>query len=280
MDIIAIQGEETSFHSDATNIYFGNKKKNVIYCSEFKNVFELIDNNKSHYGVIAISNSIAGPIISNYILLNKYKFNIIGEVYLPIKLNLLALKDINKNDIQYIQSHSMAIKQCEIFINKYFPNVKKINKQDTAACSREIYEKKLKKTAAIANYKTAIKYKLNILNEDIADNKLNYTRFIVINKLKSNNYLNANKSSIIIEISFHKSSNILYNIFKILNDYEINISYIQLIPTNLLSDYKIFIDLEWKNYISYIKSLTYIKKYSKYVFVLGIYNKFNIKTKN
>jgi prephenate dehydratase len=43
--------------------------------------------------VMAIENSIAGPIIPNYALIDKHNLHIIGEHYLRIHQNLMALKD-------------------------------------------------------------------------------------------------------------------------------------------------------------------------------------------
>ena len=61
---------------------------------------------------MAIENSIAGPIIPNYALIDKNNLHIIGEHYVKIHQNLMALKGQKIEDITEVHSHPMAIVQC------------------------------------------------------------------------------------------------------------------------------------------------------------------------
>ena len=53
---------------------------------------------------------------------------------------------------------------------------------DTAGSAKFISEKKMKDSAAIASEAAAKAYGLKILKRGIADNKINYTRFLVLSK--------------------------------------------------------------------------------------------------
>jgi prephenate dehydratase len=87
---VSIQGYEGSFHQVAARQYFG-KNVEVIPCATFREVVKIAANEKeSQGGVMAIENSIAGSILPNYNLLQKSSLQIIGEIYLPIKQQLLV----------------------------------------------------------------------------------------------------------------------------------------------------------------------------------------------
>jgi len=112
---IAIQGIATSFHEVAALTYF-NSAVESVECLSFHTLCETLANKKSDFAVMAIENSIAGSILPNYFLLQDYRFSIVGEVYLPIHMHLLALPGVKLSDIKTIESHPMAIRQCSDFL--------------------------------------------------------------------------------------------------------------------------------------------------------------------
>ena len=64
---------------------------------------------------MALENSIAGSIIPNYALIDKYGLHIVGEHYLDIQHNLMALPNQSIADIKEVYSHPMALLQCKEF---------------------------------------------------------------------------------------------------------------------------------------------------------------------
>src|SRR5687768_9753365 len=115
----AIQGYEGSFHQVAAEQFFG-KKVNVIPCASFRDVVKIAGNKKeSNGGVMAIENSIAGSILPNYNLLRKSSLQIVGEIYLQIRQNLLVNPGVALEDIREVHSHTMALQQCYDFLDKY-----------------------------------------------------------------------------------------------------------------------------------------------------------------
>lgn len=125
---------------------------------------------------MVIENSIAGSLLPNYSLLREYNFSIVGEVYLPIQLYLLALPGVKFEDIKYVTSHPIAIRQCIDFFDEY-PNLQVIESTDTAACAKKIREENLTDTVAIANKLAAKLYDLEIMERRIESNKKNYSAF-------------------------------------------------------------------------------------------------------
>jgi prephenate dehydratase len=65
---------------------------------------------------MAIENSIAGSILPNYTLLLDYGFPVVGEIYLPIQLHLMALPGVKFEDVKYVTSHPIACASVLIFL--------------------------------------------------------------------------------------------------------------------------------------------------------------------
>src|SRR5574339_600466 len=112
---VAIQGIATSFHEVAALTYF-DEPIETVECLTFHRLCEALKNDEADYAVMAIENSIAGSILPNYFLLQSYHFSIIGELYLPIHMHLLALPGVKLEDIKTIESHPMAIRQCAEYL--------------------------------------------------------------------------------------------------------------------------------------------------------------------
>src|SRR5690606_18673084 len=91
---VAIQCVKGSFNEEACYIYFGDTIE-TVECESYKKTCELLKQGKVDYVVMAIENSIAGSLIPNYALLRDYRFPIVGEVYLHIKLHLMALPGVS-----------------------------------------------------------------------------------------------------------------------------------------------------------------------------------------
>src|ERR1700743_2903396 len=96
---VAIQGIRASFHEEAAFRYFGEDIQ-TIECNSFKQTFDALQNDDADYVVMAIENSIAGSILPNYSLLLNYSFPVIGEIFLPIQLHLMALPGVKVEDIK------------------------------------------------------------------------------------------------------------------------------------------------------------------------------------
>ena len=114
---VAIQGIATSFHEVAALSHF-DEPIETIECLSFHVLCETLKNDGADYVMMAIENSIAGSILPNYFLLQEYHFSIVGELYLPIHMHLLALPGVKMKDIKCIESHPMAIRQCSEFLHR------------------------------------------------------------------------------------------------------------------------------------------------------------------
>ncbi|HLV62902.1 prephenate dehydratase domain-containing protein, partial [Galbibacter sp.] len=139
---VAIQGILGSFHHQVAQEYFGVDTQ-VDECLSFDALVDSLLSKQTKVAVMAIENSIAGSIIPNYALIDANDLHIIGEHYINVHHNLMALKGQSIEDITEVYSHPMALLQCKAFFRQY-PHIKLIEDVDTAEVARRIHKGQLK----------------------------------------------------------------------------------------------------------------------------------------
>ncbi|MCC8409057.1 prephenate dehydratase [Mucilaginibacter sp. UR6-1] len=268
---VAIQGIRASFHEEAAFRYFGEDIQ-TIECNSFKQTFEALKNGEADYVVMAIENSIAGSLLPNYSLLLNYNFPVVGEVYLPIQLHLMALPGVAFEDVKTAMSHPIAIRQCVDFFEDY-PQIKIVESNDTAACAKRIREEQLTDTVAIANTLAAKLYGLEILERRIESNKKNFTRFLILTTHDNAVKVEANKASLCFQVSNEVGS--LAKVLNILAENNINMSKIQSMPVlGKRNEYNFYLDVEWTAQQQYDTALRQILKYTHNFNILGEYKRY------
>lgn len=266
---VAIQGIRASFHEEAAFKFFGNDIE-TVECDSFKQTCEVLKQKKADYVVMAIENSIAGSLLPNYTLLREYNFPIVGEVYLPIQLHLLALPGVKFEDIKFVQSHPIAIRQCSDFFDE-FPHLQVIESSDTAACAKKIREENLTDTVAIANQLAAKLYDLEVMERRIESNKKNYTRFLILTD-KPSESTDINKASLSFQVGNSVGS--LAAVLNILAEHQVNLSKIQSMPVlGKRNEYNFYVDIEWKNQPDYDSAIRKVLKHTVNFTIMGEYQK-------
>jgi prephenate dehydratase len=267
---VAIQGIRASFHEEAAFRYFGEDII-TIECNSFKQTFDALKNGDADYIVMAIENSIAGSILPNYSLLLSYSFPVIGEVYLPIQLHLMALPGVKFEDIKYVTSHPIAIRQCVDFFDEY-PHLKIVESNDTAACAKRIRDEQLTDTVAIANTLAANLYELEVLERRIESNKKNFTRFLILTTHENAIVDRPDKASLCFQVSNEVGA--LAKVLNIFAEQGINMSKIQSMPVlGKPNEYNFYVDVEWDDNRKYDTTIKQILKYTHNFNILGEYNR-------
>lgn len=273
---IAIQGIESSFHEEAAYKYFGDKIE-TIKCLSFQDLCISLNKGESDFAVMAIENSIAGSLLQNYTLLQEYHFNIIGEIFLRIRMNLMALPGTKIEDLKIVQSHPIAIRQCSKFLTG-LESVLLEEKEDTAICAKNIAQNKLLNVAAVASASAADIFGLEILAKSIETNKKNFTRFIILSKSPEKNNLR-NKATLFFQLPHDPGA--LAKILNILAVYSINLTKIQSVPiVGKPYEYNFHVDMIWELYTNFQKAIAAIKEISVNLQILGEYEKGIVDFKN
>jgi prephenate dehydratase len=195
---IAFQGERGAFSEEAAIELLGDGIE-LFPRPTFERLFEAIDQGAADYILAPIENSLAGSVHRSYdLLVESRDLHIIGEVIIPIAHNLIGVKGATFEDLTVVESHPVALAQCELFFCAH-PQLKRIATQDTAGSVRDVTVAGDKSRAAIASRRAARTYGGVILREHLEDNRENYTRFLLL----SNNGAalgNANKLSLVFEL--------------------------------------------------------------------------------
>lgn len=271
MKRISIQGYEGSFHQVAAQLYFGRNTE-VIPCNTFREVVKIAANKKeSDGGIMAIENSIAGSILSNYNLLQKSNLKITGEIYLQIRQNLMVNPGVRLEDIREVHSHTMALQQCYDFLDKY--KWKLVETDDTALSAKHVHQHKSRHIAAIASKLAAELFGLDIIAPNVHTLKNNYTRFLVLQREDSAMQVeNADKAS----VNFHTdhSRGSLARVLTKIADGGINLSKLQSFPIPG-SDFKysFHADMEFDSVDQFQRVIGELRPLTASLEIFGIYKK-------
>ena len=273
MKRIAIQGELGSFHDIAVRQYYDGEQIQIICCSTFEEVFENIKRDPTVIGMLAIENTIAGSLLHNYELLRASGVTIVGEHKLHIEHCICCLPEDDWSTIQEVQSHPGALMQCRGFLSNH-PDIKAVEAEDTAGSAEFISRNKCRGWAAICNSSAARMYGLKVLEDQIEDNKHNFTRFLVVSNPRKADFLRpldkTDKSSLVFLVPHEEGS--LSKVLTILSFYSINLTKIQSLPViGHEWEYLFYVDVTYNNLIRYRQSIDAIIPLTRDLKILGEY---------
>ena len=156
-----------------------DSKAEVVPCKTFDDCFVKASKDTNSKIIIPESNRITGNIGIEYLIF-EYRLNIYAEYFQKIEHNLLSLPGTKVSEIKDVYSHAQALSQCSKFIksNKLTEHVR----ADTAGSAEMVSKSKDKTKAAIASSLSAKTYNLEIVKNNIENEKGNLTRFLVMGK--------------------------------------------------------------------------------------------------
>ena len=176
--VISYQGEPgANSHIACLDVY---PDWEPLPCASFEDAFAAIIDGTAELGMIPIKNSIAGRVADIHHFLPQAGLHIIGEYFLPIHFQLLALPEADLSTIRSVYSHVHALGQCRKIIREL--GLKPVVTGDTAGSAREVAEWKDPTRASLAPALAAGIYGLKTLATDVEDEKHNTTRFIILSK--------------------------------------------------------------------------------------------------
>ncbi|HVW92113.1 MAG TPA: prephenate dehydratase [Devosia sp.] len=175
---VAFQGEPGAFSHAAAHALFPDGSP--VPCLTFEDTLAAVTEGKADFGVVPIENSLYGRITDVHHLLPDSGLFITGEHFLRVEMNLLGLPGTRLEEIEAVQSISVALGQCRKFIQKH--RFRTISGVDTAGSAKEVAEKGDRRVAAIASRFAGELYGLDVIAENIEDASHNTTRFLVVSR--------------------------------------------------------------------------------------------------
>ena len=201
---VAFAGEHGAFAEDAVEAYFSGAE--AIPVPTFRSVFEAVQRVPEPSpvdpvtsdrpegiaagrpeevegpvaGVVPIENLVTGTVREVYDLLLEHQLAITGEVVVPVRLCLAALRGERLESIERVYSHAQALGQAERFLRSRPWDL--LTTYNTAGAGRVIAERKERGAAAVLSPRAAALFRLKVLADDIQDVADNRTRFIVVQR--------------------------------------------------------------------------------------------------
>lgn len=273
MKRIAIQGFEGSFHDITAHRYFEGEQLQLICCATFEEVFENMKKDPTVIGLTAIENTIAGSLLHNYELLRNSGTTVVGEHKTHICHCICCLPSQNIEDIREVHSHPVALMQCRNYLSKH-SDIKLVEDEDTAGSAKWIAENNLEGVAAICHADAAELYGLKVLDNNIEDNKHNFTRFLVLSDPRKADMLRpineTNKSSIVFSLPHEEGS--LSQVLSILSFYKMQLTKIQSLPIiGREWEYLFYVDVTYDDLVRYRQAIDAITPLTRELTILGEY---------
>ena len=173
---IAFQGEPGAYANLAAQQAVPNAQP--IPQPSFEAAVEAVRAGDCDLCVIPVENSLIGRIADIHHLLPDSGLHIVGEHFLPIRHQLLGLKDAPLDGVTDVFSQLPALAQCRNIIRDR--KLKEHHWYDTAGSAKHIAELKDPKAAAIASTLAGEIYGLKVLVADVEDEYHNVIRFLIM----------------------------------------------------------------------------------------------------
>ena len=148
----------------------------ALPCQTFEDAFAAVKDGKARLGMIPIENSLYGRVTDIHHLLPESGLYIVGEHFLRVHHQLLAVKGARLEDLKSVMSQIPALGQCRNIVKSL--GLKMIPGADTAGSARHVAEQGDKSVAALASALASEIYGLDILKSNVEDAAHNTTRFL------------------------------------------------------------------------------------------------------
>ena len=172
---VAYLGPAFSYSHQAAIERFG-ESADLIPVSTIASVFEEVNRGHVEFGIVPIENSTDGRIVDTLDMFTRLPLRICGEVHISVHHNLFA--KCPRGEITEVYSKPQAFSQCRNWLNRHMPHARLHDVTSTSTAAQLARDKF--GAAAIASSRAAVEYGLQIVAEDVQDNRNNVTRFAII----------------------------------------------------------------------------------------------------
>ena len=270
-------GPKGSYSDFAKNKFINSFGLNCV-STNLKSISSVIkalkdENSEDIVAVIPIENSIEGIVretLDNLASLKKEGYKIIAETTMNVEHALIGFAE-KKSEIKIVRSHPQALAQCKKYLQDNFSDsLIEEATLSTSAAIRSLSGNE-KNIAAIGSIDCAKMYNVPVIESCINDEANNQTRFILLGKFLAPNTGNDKTS---ITFSTENKAGALNKILTILDEHQINMSYIDSRPSKKeLGEYVFYIDLEGHITDEKVeKAFEDIKSLVKMFYIIGSYH--------
>lgn len=181
MQTIAYLGPPGSFSEEAAIAYAAGQPDSVyLPLTNIPAVVTAIETGAATVGVLPIENMLEGSVTFTLdLLIHETGLRIAGETVIPIRQYLVARPGLTLPEIKVLYAHPQSLGQCRRFVDRCLPDVATVASLSNSAAPIQALADE-RPAAAISTLRAAEINQAAILARDIADNRNNVTRFIVL----------------------------------------------------------------------------------------------------
>jgi len=183
MTKIAFLGPSGTFSEAAAIAYAKGKDQGALLpLISIPAVVTAVETGAATVGILPIENLLEGSVTFTLdLLIHETDLKIAGEIVIPVKQYLVARKGLTLQEIKILYAHPQSLGQCRRFIERCLPGIATVASLSNSAAPAEALADE-RPAAAISTLRAAELNEAQILAHDIADNRSNVTRFIVLSQ--------------------------------------------------------------------------------------------------
>ncbi len=179
--VVAFQGTEGAYGHQAALQHFAVAQRHVAFkaYTSFKDMLEAVIEGRADRAMLPIENTTAGSVYESYDLLLRFNLSLVGEEIVDVQHCLLGVENVPIESLRRIHSHPQALSQCSEFLST-LRDCEGVSAANTALAAKHVRDLKNPAEAAIASAEAGAHFGLHVLKRDIANQAVNYTRFVVV----------------------------------------------------------------------------------------------------
>ncbi len=262
---IAYFGPEATFTHQAAIQKFG---ASLDYSAQktIGDVFTEVAKKSADYGVVPVENSTEGVVTHTLDMFVDSELKIVSQIVLRIQQCLMSNSPRAKIKKLYVHPQSLA--QCRGWLAKNLPRVEIVETSSNAR-SAELSAKE-KFSAALGGALAAKKYGLKILAQDVQDNSVNVTRFIVLGR-QCSPPTGDDRTSLMISVA--DKAGALHEAIAAFRKFKINLTKIESRPSKRKAwEYFFFIDCAGHFQDAKVaRAILHLGRHCNFVKILGSY---------
>lgn len=179
--IVAFQGTEGAYGHQAALQHFAVTQRPVGFKAygTFRDMLEAVIEGHADRAMLPIENTTAGSVYESYDLLLRFNLALVGEEIVDVRHCLLGVAEVPIESLRRIHSHPQALSQCSEFLAT-LRDCEGVSAANTALAAKLVRDLNSPAEAAIASEEAGVHFGLHVLKRDIANQPVNYTRFVVV----------------------------------------------------------------------------------------------------
>ncbi|WP_434926869.1 chorismate mutase [Shewanella sp. HL-SH2] len=178
---VAFLGARGSYSYLAATRYCDRRQVTMIDfgCQSFDDIVNAVESGHADYGFLPIENTSSGSINEVYDVLQHTSLSIVGETTIEVGHCLLAKRGTDTANIKTVYAHPQPISQCSRYLSLH-PEFKLEYCASSAEAMSKVIEADNQSVAAIGSAEGGALYQLSAIEDGLANQKINQSRFIVV----------------------------------------------------------------------------------------------------